>query len=109
MSSCLGTLVRNYGITQLLEDPGASLLLENLVREPEVQLLKETCADKCPVAWELLCGFTGLPSCLRIQERHYCWKDLCGNQKSSCLRKLVRINVQLLGNFCADLWDHPVA
>ena len=41
MSSCLGTFVRIYGITQLLEDPGASLLLERLVREPEVQLLEE--------------------------------------------------------------------
>jgi hypothetical protein len=40
MSSCLGALVRIYRNAQLLEDPGASLLLGSLVREPDFQLLE---------------------------------------------------------------------
>jgi hypothetical protein len=37
--------VRIYRNAQLLEDPGASLFLGSLVREPDFQLLEETCAD----------------------------------------------------------------
>ena len=57
----LGNSCADYGTAQLLEDPGESHLLVSLVREPEIQLLEETCADICPVAWELLCGLRDCP------------------------------------------------
>ena len=41
----LGNSCADYGTAQLLEDLGVSHLLESLVREPEIQLLEETCAD----------------------------------------------------------------